>query len=607
MQSYSPELDRIRQMLRYNRRGMSITEISRKIGINRNSVAKYLDVLLISGEVEVKKVCTAKMYFLSERIPLSEMLSLTSDGILVLNSSGVIDFANARFLRIERCQLNEIAGKKLSDVSFTLVDGELMEKVFSASPGDIFEKEIHVEMVDGSQTFRTKCIGTVLPDGGSATTLIFEDITQKRECQACLRRKEALYRAVVEDQSEFIVRYRPDRTITFVNDAYCRAFGIDRLEVIGTVFSPSIPSNYRKKVSAQLSGITPKNPVVSFANPVIMADGNEGWHHWTNRGIFSDSGALVGFQSVGWDITEQMRIQKAKCDLLEELTILSDFSGGLVMLSEDDDVWRYCAESLGKVAPSSLMLLFSYSGGLYHFHEVVWGKNWGNKNVAHTLNEAKGMEFLFPIGAAKVISSPNLQPFSGVCAAQFGEVFGDFAGGIFDLKMQTYAIRSMGIMTGNDLLGTCLVVSGNGAEPHSASLIETILNQAAVMIQNRYMLQSMRLAGKRYKYLLDHSASMIGIHAGGIILYANPCLRDFFGISSEEDLGERRLCDFVHPDDLNMVTGRMIQVYSEGEAAPPMKERLLDVNGTVKEVMVYSLPTVYRGKLGCQFIVQPFP
>ncbi len=74
MQSYSPELDRIRQMLRYNRRGMSITEISRKPEINRNSVAKYLDVLLISGDVEVKKVCTAKLCFLSERV-LSQICS----------------------------------------------------------------------------------------------------------------------------------------------------------------------------------------------------------------------------------------------------------------------------------------------------------------------------------------------------------------------------------------------------------------------------------------------------------------------------------------------------------------------------------------------------
>ncbi|MDE4907640.1 PAS domain S-box protein [Methanogenium marinum] len=584
---------------------MSITEISRKIGINRNSVAKYLDVLLISGEVEVKKVCTAKLYFLSERVPLSEMLSLTSDGIIVLNSSGVIDFANVRFLKIEGCQLDEIVGKKLSDVSFTLIDDELMEKVFSSSPGEISEKEIHVEMVDESQTFRTKCIGTVLPDGCSATTLIFEDITKKRECQERLRIKEALYRAVVEDQSEFIIRYRPDRTITFVNDAYCRAFGIDRQEVIGRVFAPSIPANYREKVSAQLLSLTPENPVVSFANPVVMPDGNEGWHQWTNRGIFRDSGTLIGYQSVGWDITEQMRVQKVKYALLEEFTILSDFSGGLMMLSEDDDIWSYCAETLAKVSPSSLMLLFSYRDGLYHFHEAVSGKKWGDNDVVNTLNIAKGMQFPCLIDSAREMSSMDLQPFSEEWAGYFGEAFGNSGGGIFDAKIRSYGIRSMGIMTGNDLLGVCLVVSENGNEPRSDSLIETILNQAAVMIQNRYMLNSMRLTEKRYESLLNHSASMIGIHVGGNILYANPRLRELLGISPSEDLDYLPFTDFIHPDDLEFVTQRMIQVYSEGKAAPPRKERLLDTNGNVKEVMVFSLPTVYHGKLGSQFIVQP--
>lgn len=233
MHRYSPELDRIKQILRQNRRGLSITEISRKIGINRNSVAKYLDVLQIAGEVEVKKVCTAKLYFISDRVPLSEMLSLTSDAILVISASGVIDFANCRFLGIEGWQLDEIAGKKLSELSFSLIDEDIMEKVSSPIPGEIFEKEITVKDEGGSQIFRAKCIGTVLPDGGRATTLIFEDVTVKRECQARLRLKEALYRAVVEDQAEFIIRYSPDRTISFVNDAYCRAFGLDRLEVLG--------------------------------------------------------------------------------------------------------------------------------------------------------------------------------------------------------------------------------------------------------------------------------------------------------------------------------------------------------------------------------------
>lgn len=605
MQRYSPELDRIKQMLRSNRRGLSITDISRRIGINRNSVAKYLDVLQMGGEVEVKKVCTAKLYFISDRVPLLDMLSLTSDAILVLNASGVIDYANSRFLAIEGWQMDEIAGKTLADVSSVLIDDEMMEKITSPSPGRIFEKEVVIRTESGSQIFRTKCIGTVLPDGGSASTLICEDITQRRECQSQLRVKEALYRAVVEDQAEFIVRYSPDRTITFVNDAYCRAFGLVRPDVVGTVFAPSIPATYRKRVIELLCELTPDNPVVSFKNPVIMPDGQEAWHDWTNRGIFSDDGTLIGYQSVGRDITEQVRIQGVKDDLLETLTILSDFSGGLVMLSGADDLIEYVSGNLKNVASSSLGLYFIYREGIFCLHEVNRGKYWCDRTVADALNTGVGITFPCPVETAQVLSSSHLQDFSGARAAHFCDACGDEVGGRIRNLVQQYACQSMGIVSGNNIMGMCILVSEKKEDLRLPSLVETMINQTAVVMQNRHMLDSMNLAENRYETLLDESDSMIGIHVGGMIVYANPRLKEYLGIEDDEDPDDWSLNAFIHPDDLALVMRRMAHVYMTGEAASPMKERLMDVNGNVKEVMVFSLPTVYRGKLGCEFNILP--
>ena len=47
-----------------------------------------------------------------------------------------------------------------------------------------------------------------------------------------LRESEERYRAVVESQTEFIVRWKPDGTRTFVNEAYCRYFGLSAAEAI---------------------------------------------------------------------------------------------------------------------------------------------------------------------------------------------------------------------------------------------------------------------------------------------------------------------------------------------------------------------------------------
>ena len=83
-----PEQDpttRLLNLLRFKARGMTITEISRATKMNRNSVAKYLQMLLVSGQVAVEKVGNAKIYSLSRRIPLSAILSYSSDLIAVID------------------------------------------------------------------------------------------------------------------------------------------------------------------------------------------------------------------------------------------------------------------------------------------------------------------------------------------------------------------------------------------------------------------------------------------------------------------------------------------------------------------------------------------
>ena len=70
--------------------------------------------------------------------------------------------------------------------------------------------------------------------------------------QKLLADSEKQYRNVVEDQTEFICRFRPDGTTVFVNDAYCRYFGLNRDEVLGHRFRPDIPREDRDRVNRSL-------------------------------------------------------------------------------------------------------------------------------------------------------------------------------------------------------------------------------------------------------------------------------------------------------------------------------------------------------------------
>ena len=49
-----------------------------------------------------------------------------------------------------------------------------------------------------------------------------KEVAERRSAEAALQRSEGRYRAIVENQAEFVCRYLPDGTVTFANDTLCR-------------------------------------------------------------------------------------------------------------------------------------------------------------------------------------------------------------------------------------------------------------------------------------------------------------------------------------------------------------------------------------------------
>lgn len=125
-----------------------------------------------------------------------------------------------------------------------------------------------------------------------------------RRINEMLRESEARYRNVVEDQTEFIARWLPGGTYTFVNEAYCRYVRRPREDLVGSTFIPTIYEEDRPRVEQEIDSLTPENPSVTSEHRVYRADGTIGWNQWTNRALFDEHGQLEEYQSVGRDITD---------------------------------------------------------------------------------------------------------------------------------------------------------------------------------------------------------------------------------------------------------------------------------------------------------------
>ncbi|MFO1069483.1 MAG: PAS domain S-box protein [Geminicoccaceae bacterium] len=143
--------------------------------------------------------------------------------------------------------------------------------------------------------------------------LIGRDITDRVRMVEELRESEARYRGVVDAQTEFVTRVRPDGRATFVNDAYCRYMGMSREALLGPDWDDlsMLAADDRARLVASWLALTPEQPHYVHETEVLLPDGRRRIEVWNQRGIFDANGRLIEVQGVGRDVTEQRATERA--------------------------------------------------------------------------------------------------------------------------------------------------------------------------------------------------------------------------------------------------------------------------------------------------------
>jgi len=187
--------------------------------------------------------------------------------------------------------------------------------------------------------------GTVI---GAVETL--ENITGLKEVEEALRNSEKRYRNVVEDQTELICRFRPDGTLTFVNDAYCHYFGLKKEECIGKMHGVMLPPEDASRVKEHLKALTPENPVAGIEHRIIMPSGEVRWQRWNDRAIFNESWDLVEYQSVGRDTTDRKQAEEALRESEEKYRTLAETNHDFIITTDFDGIITYANAATKKIA-----------------------------------------------------------------------------------------------------------------------------------------------------------------------------------------------------------------------------------------------------------------
>jgi PAS domain S-box-containing protein len=322
------ELNTIKEMLRKNPRGMSITDISRELNLNRNSVAKYVNMLLVAGEVEMKTYAAAKVYYLSQRVPLSAMLDFSTDAIVILDANLTVVRVNDNFLAMSGTTREALMGNSIRGSSLpAFSDEKIIASLQDALHGLASVKEIAWQSEGRDLFLKGKLIPTVFEDGSVALTIILENITGQVRAQQALETSEALYRAIVEDQTELVCRLLLDGTITFTNRECLRFFSFDKEDLAGVNIRSFLSGDEWEHLEQEVRKLSCTNPTTTFDNRIIMPDKKIRFIQWVVRAICNPPGEIIEYQFVGRDVTA-LRESTAQIErsLKEKETFLTEIN-----------------------------------------------------------------------------------------------------------------------------------------------------------------------------------------------------------------------------------------------------------------------------------------
>jgi len=251
MQDYQQELVAIKDLLKKNPEGMSVTDLSKALKKNKNTVGRYLDVLLISGQVEMRTYGMAKVYTISQRVPLSAMLSYSKELIMVLDHEFRIIDINENFQKLLRLPREDTLGKNISFLQSPEVDVHELLDTITTGPGDQ-ETTVTFRVKDsGDRIFHQTCVPTVFDDGRKGITLILEDITGHILAEKEIRESEERFRMMADNIQDGLIIMENGKTI-YANNRIAEITGYSLKELWAmeplTIIAPESRENALQQI-----------------------------------------------------------------------------------------------------------------------------------------------------------------------------------------------------------------------------------------------------------------------------------------------------------------------------------------------------------------------
>jgi len=216
MEYFQDEAHKILEILKNSSHGMSITEIAREIQKNKHSVGRYLDIMQVSGRVEMRMYGKAKVFTPAYRIPQDSLLNYSREFILLIDQDNRILHVNNFFLDLINLPRERILGKNILFISESQSYAQtILNSIQSCLRAGIPECEILVEN-SVKKGYFIRVIPMVFNDGTKGYAISLEDISDRKKATFLERKYKALLNLLSDASYQGILITENER-IVFAN------------------------------------------------------------------------------------------------------------------------------------------------------------------------------------------------------------------------------------------------------------------------------------------------------------------------------------------------------------------------------------------------------
>jgi diguanylate cyclase (GGDEF)-like protein/PAS domain S-box-containing protein len=329
----------------------------------------------------------SQMIDISERKAFEEALATSEErfrslsaaapnGIYALDLKGRLLYANDRLVELTGLSQEQLAGTGW----LNMVHPDERERVIRESGPSALERRLTTEFrivrPDGELRWMRTRASPLHGRGGEHAGFVgsLEDVTHEVEAVRELAAREAEYRMLADNSSDFLARHAPDGSYRYASPASLTITGYAPDELIGTAPSAHVVEDDQERIAEHHEQVLGHDAPATVAFRLRRKDGQLRWLETTTRAV-RDEAAVRELVSVTRDISErkEAELELSHAALHDSLTGLPNRalfldrlglalrrterrSGSVAVLFGDLDRFKIVNDSLGHDAGDRLLV-----------------------------------------------------------------------------------------------------------------------------------------------------------------------------------------------------------------------------------------------------------